>query len=182
MITKALEIEGWMSNRELEFLADIARDAELILEAGCYLGRSTRALTDNCKGTVYSVDPYSGPYYQDNNKFLKHIGDEHYEKFKRNLADHLISGKLKHTRTEFVNFQHNDKYHHEYNFDFIFLDGDHRYDAVKSDVLHAITLASKNGIIAGHDYTHSDWPGVKKAVDEIFRNIKLVDSIWYTQL
>lgn len=51
---------------------------------------------------------------------------------------------------------------------FIFIDGDHRYSAVRMDLMCAKNLISKNGIIAGDDY---NWPEVKKAVDDFANEI-----------
>jgi hypothetical protein len=63
--------------------------------------------------------------------------------------------------------------------DLIFLDGDHRYEAVKEDILISMCfLKMPGGILAGHDYGRKDWPGVKKAVDEMFGVVEVVDTIW----
>lgn len=51
-------------------------------------------------------------------------------------------------------------------FDFIFIDGSHLYDDVKTDILLWSKLVKPGGILCGHDY--GSWPGVKQAVDEIF--------------
>jgi len=63
-IEKALQIPGWMSIRELIWLASTAKDCLSIVEFGSFQGRSTCALADNspdnCK--IYAVDPWTGFY------------------------------------------------------------------------------------------------------------------------
>jgi hypothetical protein len=53
---------------------------------------------------------------------------------------------------------------------------DHSYEAVKQDILHWLPKVKNNGFLAGHDY---DWPGVKRAVDELFEsNILIEGTSW----
>ena len=47
--------------------------------------------------------------------------------------------------------------------DFVYIDGDHSYQAVKDDLREWSKKVRKGGIISGHDY---QWCGVKPAVDE----------------
>lgn len=175
-ISNAQQIKGWMSDVELTFLAQIARDSLYILEFGCYYGRSTCALADNTNGIVLAVDPWNGIYYDNNNNPTSLIGPEAFEEFHKNLKDHIEKEKV------IVIKSYSDKFWSPLKFDFIFLDGDHRYEEVKKDIEIAKSFIRTNGIIAGHDYTHSDWPGVKKAVDEILGPISLIDSIWYKRI
>ena len=66
-------------------------------------------------------------------------------------------------------------------FDLIFIDGDHTYEAVKQDIQLWQPLLIPEGILCGHDYSERHYPGVKRAVDEIFgeENIKLLgNNIW----
>jgi predicted O-methyltransferase YrrM len=70
------------------------------------------------------------------------------------------------------------------SFDFIFIDADHTYDSCKNDILAYLLKVKPGGIIAGHDYC-DDWPGVKKAVEEIFGNKFKTDPnevVWYVEL
>jgi len=60
--------------------------------------------------------------------------------------------------------------------DFAFVDADHSYFAVKADILAWLPKIKKLGCIMGHDYGIFD--GVKKAVDEIFKNIE-TDSDYF---
>lgn len=52
--------------------------------------------------------------------------------------------------------------------DFVFLDADHTYDAIKKDIEAWSKKVKKNCIFGGHDYDHPLHPtwGVKRAVDE----------------
>lgn len=49
--------------------------------------------------------------------------------------------------------------------DFCYIDGDHSYEAVKSDIEAMWNLIKKVGIMGGHDFHHT-WPGVIRAVTE----------------
>jgi len=51
--------------------------------------------------------------------------------------------------------------------DFLFIDGDHSYDAVVKDIECYLPKMKKNGIMAGHDIVKDD---VKKAVDHVLKN------------
>jgi cephalosporin hydroxylase len=60
---------------------------------------------------------------------------------------------------------------------FVFIDGDHSYEAVLSDVRAWAPLVKSGGLIAGHDCTPS-YPGVERAVREHFGNFEHVGSCW----
>ncbi|OGW83264.1 MAG: hypothetical protein A2987_05825 [Omnitrophica bacterium RIFCSPLOWO2_01_FULL_45_10] len=49
----------------------------------------------------------------------------------------------------------------------IFIDGDHRYEAVKKDILLWKDLLIDGGVMAFHDY---NWEGVARAVGELIRD------------
>ena len=53
-------------------------------------------------------------------------------------------------------------------FDLIFIDADHHYDAVRLDIQLWTPKLKLGGWIGGHDYLEPMWPGVTRAVDEIF--------------
>ncbi len=63
--------------------------------------------------------------------------------------------------------------------DLVFIDADHSYDAVKTDLASWAPKVRKGGIIAGHDYHADAFPGVVKAVDEYFEKVVVGhDCIW----
>lgn len=64
------------------------------------------------------------------------------------------------------------------NLDFVWIDGDHRYEQVKRDILNWMPKIRSGGIICGHDYIQA--PGVSQAVDEIFGEVNTGDDFtWW---
>ena len=65
-------------------------------------------------------------------------------------------------------------------FDFVFVDADHSYEAVKSDIAHWASKVRKGGWFGGHDYHPRKWPGVVQAVNEAYgkRAHQLPGTIW----
>ena len=59
------------------------------------------------------------------------------------------------------------------NFDYVFLDGGHKYDTVKKDLDNLINVVNSGGTILCDDYDLSYAPGVKKAIDEFSEKNKL---------
>ena len=69
--------------------------------------------------------------------------------------------------------------------DFVFIDGDHSYTGVSTDIKLWLSKVKKGGFISGHDYFHPRLPGVKKAVDEAFdkSRIELDDNrTWFVKV
>lgn len=52
--------------------------------------------------------------------------------------------------------------------DYVYIDADHSYQGVREDIRRWFFKIRDGGIIAGHDYNHPNFPGVKRAVDEFF--------------
>jgi hypothetical protein len=50
-------------------------------------------------------------------------------------------------------------------FDLVFIDGDHSFEAVMQDIAKAIEVLTPDGLIVFHDYKSKVDPGVTKAVD-----------------
>ena len=57
--------------------------------------------------------------------------------------------------------------------DFVFLDGGHDYSTVMNDLIYSNDVIKNNGTILCDDYDLSYAPGVKKAIDEFFRNFAI---------
>jgi len=172
-ISKALTIPGWMSERELTWLAMRAQECNIIVEFGSFYGRSTRALADNTDGVVYAVDPWNGDYPDESGVALKAVNTYVMPQFVRNLEDHIANDKVFPVRGYSFNFVM------KCSVDMVFIDGDHRYESVKKDILKAQELLRDGGIICGHDYNHPLWTGVNKAVHELLGKVQVEDTIWW---
>ena len=65
-------------------------------------------------------------------------------------------------------------------FDYVFLDGGHKYETVKNDLDNLNQVISNGGIILCDDYDLSYAPGVKKAIDDYVLekkfNLKILNS------
>lgn len=178
-IMNAMQIEGWMSENELRWLAQRAKESELMVEFGSHCGRSTRAMGDNIKpeGQIYAVDPWDGKYLTDENIPSTILEGSRWYDFCRNMKDLIDIGRVVPCRAPSREF----KMMNGRKADLVFLDGDHRYDNVIEDIGLAKAMTKPGGIIAGHDYGHPGWPGVQKAVDELYgdREIKTLDTLWW---
>lgn len=58
-------------------------------------------------------------------------------------------------------------------FDFAFIDADHSYQGCKNDIVAWMTKVKKGGWMFFHDYGSKNHPGVKKAVDELFKDVEV---------
>jgi len=177
-ISKALSIAGWMSPSELLWLANKAMECESIIEYGSYHGRSTRALADNIKpsGKIWAIDPWNGEYYYDHtNNELNLVNTYVLPLFRRNLRDHIYANRVVPVRGWSYRFTP------PYLVDMVFIDGDHRPEAVEKDIKNALASLRSGGIISGHDYGHPDWPGVKEFVDKMLGPVQIEGTIWWTQ-
>src|ERR1043165_8256938 len=50
--------ESQVTNREIECLMNYAKSCDVVVELGCYEGRTTAALAKAPPGRVYSIDPF----------------------------------------------------------------------------------------------------------------------------
>ena len=91
---------------------------------------------------IIRLNPYS---YQSVLKLLK--------KFEKNI--NIIKGNSNKILKEIPS-----------RFDYVFLDGGHKYETVKNDLENLTQVINNGGIILCDDYNLSYAPGVKKAIDE----------------
>jgi Predicted O-methyltransferase len=181
-LDKARLINGWMTDREMTFLAERARESKVVIEVGSYLGRSTRAMADNSKKDtkIYCVDPWKGSVVNDDGIVAFDVDSSTRAGFYNNLAGYVNAGRVIMCEYRFSEWP-GILTPKQYDCDFLFIDGDHRYPNVIEDINIALTFQPR--ILAGHDYSCQYWPGVKKAVDELFGGkAQIEDTIWWIQL
>lgn len=172
-IERACEIKGWQTLNELNWLAKHARGHNTIVEVGSYYGRSARCILDNFDGVLYCIDPWNGPLLNNSEKVIGGVNQYVYERFLENMNGHFHSGRVIPFRGVLNDFEIPGR------IDMIFIDGDHRYEAVKNDINLALGMVRAGGIISGHDYC-PEWSGVKRAVDETFgSDVNIYEGIWW---
>lgn len=160
-------ISGWMSKQELDWLAKSAKEMGSIVEIGCWKGRSTKVLLENCPGTVYAVDHFLG-----NPSDITGVMAEKqdvYAQFIQNVGGFENLRVLRMSSEEAAGTVDGDR------FDMVFVDGDHTSHGVKQDLELWVPKCKK--LICGHDY-----PEVMYVIHSILGNVKTCGSIWYKEL
>lgn len=128
--------------------------------------------------SVYAIDPYM-PYHDGPSGLVpKEVMDKVRELF-------LINIESFKDKVIFLNETADDAHTKipDESLDYIFIDGDHSYEAVRKDMRNYYSKVRKGGIFAGHDYS---WEGVSKAVMEFRSDIKInkplqrcANDVWF---
>lgn len=171
---KALAIPGLTTDDDLRWLAEHARDRPIIIELGPYKGRSTRALADANGGTVYAIDNWNAALNGGRSDKTARAACQ------ANLADLIRSQRV-------VLIKHDSRKGAPPQLagvvaDMLWIDADHAYASVLSDIDTYAPFVRPGGLVCGHDY-NAHHPEVMRAVDERFgarvRTIGPKRSIWW---
>jgi predicted O-methyltransferase YrrM len=171
-IAKANEVPGWMSVRELHWLATQSAKYKNIVEVGCWMGRSTTALASGTTGTVYAVDTWEGS--PEHGEIMQSITpDNLYKAFQHHTSDIPNIVAIRQPSIHAAS-----KQNWADRVDMVFLDGSHDYQSVIDDIRAWLPKIKDGGLLCGHDYNYC--PGVKRAVDEILPEAKVIPDtdIW----
>lgn len=168
--------QDWISNKGL--VPYIKRHGEDLvgLEIGTCRAESTYYFLDKCPNVskLYTVDPYKG--YQDwNGEITQETVDRFRDIAAKNLAkfgDRVLM--IRETSLDAV-AKINTIVDGKEPFDFIFVDGDHSYDATLADCEAYYPLLKKGGIFCGHDYQTLE--DVKRSVDDFRSKHKITAPI-----
>lgn len=91
-------------------------------------------------------------------------------KFLSNIIPYI---KMQKTDINFLkastDFAFNSRFLPKNYFDWIYIDADHSYDCVWSDILFSHSSVKIGGYITGDDYDKKEYPGVVEAVDKFIR-------------
>jgi len=161
------------SARELDYLHHLAKDGEgtgCVVEIGTMAGGTAVALAlasrDSGRGLTYTIDVVARPEVHD-------VLDAHGVS---NLVNVItISSKTAATNWRALAGPST-------SIRLLWIDGDHRYDGVWTEILHWQDYLEPGGIICFHDYD-SKFPGVVRAVYEyvvsspLYHDFRRVDSI-----
>ena len=168
-------VDGWLTQKEQQFLFDVSNNYESVLEVGSYLGKSSLVLLQGKAKKVVCVDNWK-PYHHLEND-TEELAEGRYQEFLENVKDYRGNGRLKIVRADSTEAA---KQFEDDSIDVVFIDADHTEEGVRADIQAWLPKAKK--MICGHDYAYY-WPGVKAAVNEAFGDrFKLADTIWYVEV
>jgi len=178
-IERALKVEGFMHEKELEYLASLAQKSKAIMEVGSWSGRSARAFADNTPGLVFCTDTWADNAYGSAPAEETCIANWLWSAFQRNVGylNHVFSWRMNSIDGAAKAIAHG------FTFDLIFIDAGHEYEDVKADILAWRPLLREGGILAGHDlYPDGPYhPGVLQAVNELVGKYTVHGTIWSTE-
>jgi len=159
-------VDGWLSDGEAKYLYSLARFGPgqgSIVEIGSWKGKSTIVLaagsTISRRENIYAVDPHRGGPDQES-LGLMNIDTE--PEFRANIAAAGVESQV----IPIVKGSTDAARDWRGPIRLLWIDGDHSYEAVKSDFLLWEPFVVQGGIIAFHD-TYA-WEGPRRLVEERF--------------
>lgn len=161
-LSKMTEQASWGLTDQISSLGEDIRGIEI----GVAWGMNTCMLLDACPNItkLYGVDPYLS--YQDwDRPVTQESADYNYQQLEANLdlfGNRFELIKLKSTEAK---DQLPDGF-----FDFVFIDGDHSFDAVLADIENYHVKVRAGGLVAGHDV---GLQGVNLAIQSFCRNNRI---------
>lgn len=153
-----------------------AENGSHFVEVGSFLGKSTafmavEIINSGKQITFECIDTFTG-----DDGTLKKMPEykDFYEQFLKNMEpvrDFVIPHKTTSVEAS--------KTYRDRSLDFVFIDASHDYESVRDDIRH--WKPKVKGVLAGHDY-RINCPGVWRAVNEAFPNVKKRKNSWYISL
>ena len=147
----------------LDLVEHIKDRVNTMVEIGSFRGEST-SLFARTINKVYAIDPFT---------WCSGTAETDFDNLTKDFTN--ITKIKKYSNDPEVLNQFEDK-----SLDFVYIDGDHSYNAVMNDIKNWIPKIKDNGLIGGHDY-HTGLLDVVNAVNNSFNtnNGKLFkDSSW----
>jgi predicted O-methyltransferase YrrM len=134
-----------------------------MIEIGSFVGESTVLFAQSFK-QVIAIDPFLEGY--DEKDPTSHSFDfkNVYQTYLERTGDHQNIQTIVSTSDNAVKELDSETY------DFVYIDGLHTYEGVKTDIQNYQPLVKPGGVIGGHDYTNKikHLVGVYDAVNEMF--------------
>ena len=149
-----------------------------IAEIGVWLGRSISSIADLISDkhiTVHAVDTFKGTPGEFSNIDAEAQRRDVKNEFLSNMNKFCISTNitLHHKTSEEAAKDVEDN-----TLDLVFIDAEHTYEAVLTDIKAWLPKLKTNGVMAGHDYAPPVFPGVVQAVTEVFGKVEVANDVW----
>lgn len=161
-----------------------AGDGCRFVEVGCWLGESSSYMARRIKESgkkieFFCVDTWKGsegiawmkPY-------LDRCGGDMLPAWKRRMVDRGVAEYA--TPIQLPSVEAAKQFEDE-SLDFVMIDGDHQYEAVKADIDAWLPKVKHGGVLAGDDYDEQSHPGVVKAVRERLTDFTTMVRSWIYQ-
>lgn len=164
--SEARKVQGLMTDMELLSLATVLEGAGVVLEIGCYKGRSTTAIA-LAGNTVLSVDDFSLRWVSEPAARQEQERHDTKEEFRRTVR--RLDGRAVHIQAD--SFLQTKRLEGALRMLFpdgiggAFIDASHDYESVAEDIRLCKAVVRVGGIICGHDWTLE---GVRRAAEEAF--------------
>lgn len=161
-----------------QLLDNINGNNLVLVEIGSYAGESARIFAQSNKfKTIICIDPWKNGY-DDNDQASSSNMMLVEQKFDKTILPFKNILKFKGTLNDFI--QSNMYYEYNGKIDIVYIDANHTYDGCKTDILLCQKYLAPKIAYAGHDYNSQRHTGVKKAVDEIFKQPTkvFIDKSW----
>lgn len=174
-ISAAQAIDGWMSDAELQWLAEQASKHTRIVEVGSWKGRSTAALAQHTDGDVWAIDHWLGQLLTGDTSLDVEVRDRGadaiYNEFLLNMRNYGNVAPQRMSSADAAELA-------SPGFDMVFLDGEHAYEGVSNDIALWTPLLATGGLLCGHDWWHE---GIKRAVKEAVPGYQVAPgtNIWW---
>ncbi len=162
-------VRCYTRNKILKIVPKDSVCAEIGIWKGDY---SKRILNKTNPKKLYLIDPwvfnkeYKDAVYGGTIAKSQKDMDNIYDFVAKRFKDEIRQGQVELHRNTFEELELPNNY-----FDWVYIDGDHSYDAVRKDLANAVKKVKEGGFIIGDDYIIGGWwdGGVKKAFDEFIR-------------
>jgi hypothetical protein len=154
--------------RGLAELAEWIPAGSSMVEIGSYRGESANIFAQSGNlASIVCVDAWHGPHYSQGEPAFDQVAALWTPLITKRKAAGLDAAKTFKAQS----------------LDFVYIDADHSYDAVRADIDAWNTKVRAGGLIGGHDYCHA-FPGVIRAVSETFGIPERVfpDSSWLVKI
>jgi len=149
-------------NFGLVSLANLFPEDAVMAEIGIFEGESTSIFLPKVK-KIYCVDPWCDVLSFETKQDIggSWCFEDVYNSFMRRLGNNekLVVLRMASVKAAEVVDE---------PLDVVYIDGDHRYEGVKSDILAWMPKIKEGGILSGHDYRQRD--GVRQAVNELLKD------------
>lgn len=148
----------------LDLIKELGDNSEkTMIEIGSFVGESTVLFARSFK-KVIAIDPFLADYDPADPTSYMFEFKNVYETYLERTGDHQNIETIVSTSDDAVEKLGGLKY------DFIYIDGLHTYNGVKTDIINYLPLVKEGGVIGGHDYTNQipHLVGVYEAVNQMF--------------